>query len=318
MDQKIRIDIRIIKFQDYIRRKPKSPFGYYGLGIQYMLSNEHNLADKMFTQSLKIQPSYMPAKLGKLECYLVQSRFTAAARYYQKNKDTFTAKKIYINGINRISSSLYISRDFFVSLRKFRSLFVFNERIGILQRMYNNSIENPVVNILLAMNHINEQSVDDRSLMLYNLCANMIGIIDKLRWELVEIISKKQPLILQDEAIAGLFQSIPENAYKTDYLNFLLSTFIKQQNKEKVLKTFSQLLEDNVVPDNKTCWKFIDFCNNNSIYNSTVASLCKKLIEDGWVNNSLASSAFMLKDKGVVGSNNKMFKTLELYGYAKK
>ena len=55
MDQNTLLDIRIIKFQDYIRRKPNSPFGYYGLGVQY-ISNKHQLADKMFTQSLKIDP----------------------------------------------------------------------------------------------------------------------------------------------------------------------------------------------------------------------------------------------------------------------
>jgi len=315
MDQNTLLDIRIIKFQDYIRRKPNSPFGYYGLGVQYMLSNKHQLADKMFTQSLKIDPCYMPAKLGKLEYYLTKSKFVNAARYYQKNKDSFLEKKIYIKRIHNFSSRLYISHNFFENLRKFRSLFAFNEKVGILQKMYNNSTENTVVNILLAMSFIKEKRVDDRSLMLYKLCVNMNGIIDKLRWDLVEIISNKEPLILHNEKIAGLFQSIPEKVYKKDYLDFLLSTFISQQNKEKVINAFSSLQENHVLPNNTTLWKYIDFCSNNNIWNSTVALYCQKLIEDGWINNSLASSAFTLRNKGIVDKDNKMFKTLALYGY---
>ena len=68
-DRKLQLDIRIVKFQDLVGRKPDKPFGYYGLGVQYMLSGKPNMADKLFTQALNIKPGYMPAILESLKSF---------------------------------------------------------------------------------------------------------------------------------------------------------------------------------------------------------------------------------------------------------
>ncbi|HEY8423065.1 MAG TPA: hypothetical protein VIL05_15195 [Thermoclostridium sp.] len=315
MDQKLRLDIRIIKFQDFIRRKPDRPFGYYGLGVQYMLADMPNLADKMFSQALKKSPAYVPAMIGKLEVFLRENKYIAAARYYDKNRSVFVRKKIYIKRINNIVSNIYLSRGFSDYLGKLRSFLAFDEKIGALQKLFGSSKENPVVNILLAMYYLKKGKNDDRACPVYNLCVNMKGITDRLRWDLAQALSTKQPAILRDVKIAGLFQSIPENAYKTDYVNFLLSSFMAQQDMEKVMNAFSELNKKQFIPSKKAMWEYLLFCKRNDIWNSTVALYCQKLIESGWINSILASTAIQLKNKGIVNANNGMFKILSLYSY---
>lgn len=317
MDQKLHLDIRIIKFQDYISRKPDRPFGYYGLGVQHMLSGNNNLAEKMFLQALKKDPSYIPAKLGRLEVLLNENKLVAAARYYNKNSDFFLRKKLYMKRINNMTSRLYLSRNFWAALGKLRSLFLFDEKIGTLQKMFSNNQSNPVVNILLSMYFLKKHKSEKRAFTLYNLCVGMDGIIDKLRWDLVEILSKNQPEVLQDEKIAGLFQSISESSSRMDYVDFLLSCFMAQQDKEKVSNAFSELQNRHIIPSNKTMWEYINFCHSQNIWNATVALYCQKLIENGWINSFLSSVAIQLKKEGIVDAKNRMFKFLSLYGYYK-
>lgn len=315
MDQKMRLDIRTIKFQDYVRRKPDRPFGYYGLGVQYLLAGMPNQAEKMFTQALKKDPGYVPAKLGTLEVLLTEKKYIAAARYYHKNRNSFLWKKIYTKRVHNVTSSIYLLRSFSAYLGKFRSVFAFDEKIGALQKMFGSNTENPVVNILLAMYFLKKEKNDEKAFMLYNLCVCMDGIIDRLRWDLVHVLSKKQPAVMRDAKIAGLFRSIPENAYRTDYVNFLLSSFMAQQDMEKVADAFSELHKRQLIPSKRTMWEYINFCNNNNVWNSTVASYCQNLIENGWVNSYLFSTAIKLKEKGIIDSRNNIFKILSLYGY---
>ena len=315
MDLKMSLDIRMLKFQDYIRRKPDRPFGYYGLGIQYMLAGKPGLADKMFTQALKKNPGYVPAKSGKLEVLLAEERYVAAARYYQKNRESFERKRIYAKRVHRTVSRIYLLRSFSVHLEKLRSIFAFDEKIGALQKMYNANAKNPVVNILLSMYFLKKEKDDDRAFALYNLCVGLDGICDRLRWDLVNILSKKQPAILRDTKIADLFQSIPENLYKVDYVNFLLTCFMAQHDMEKVMNAFSNVNERQLVPSRRTMWEFLYFCSSRDVWNSTAASYCQKLIENGWVNSFLSQTAIRLKNKGFISSNNKIFSILSLYGY---
>lgn len=76
MDQKLLLDIRILKFQDYIRRKPERPFGYYGLGVQYLLSGTPRLADKMFMQALKKTLPTLPQSWANLRYCLLKTNLS--------------------------------------------------------------------------------------------------------------------------------------------------------------------------------------------------------------------------------------------------
>jgi len=315
MDQKLRVDIRIIKFQDYIRRKPDRPFGYYGLGVQFLLLDSPGLADKMFTQALKKKPDYILAKLGRLEVLLVENRFVAAARYYRKNSSAFSGRKIYAKRIHEIVSNIYTRRGFSVYINRLRSSLVFDEKIGVLHKMLGSDAQNPVVNILLSMYYLKSENNCDKAMMLHNMCIGLEGINDRLRWDLLQAISKKQPAILNDAEIAGLFRTIPEQAYKTDYLNLILSCFIAKQDTEKINDAFSELGKRQIMPSKKIMWEYIHFCSSNNIWNSTVALYCQYLVENGWINSFLSQVALQLKNKGLADPGCRMFKILSLYGY---
>lgn len=314
-DQKLRLDIRIVKFQDYIRRKPENPFGYYGLGVQYLLAGKPAQADRMFMEALKINPSYMPAHLGKLEYLLSEKKFLSAARYFHRNRDSFRRKKIYMNRIHRMTSQLYLSRGFYRHTGRIRSLFVFKDGVGILQRMFNTSSENPIVSLLLGMYMMKTGREDERALVIYNLCVAMEGIEDKLRWDMIQVLSVENPNILRNENIAGMFFSIPEAVYGKDYVNFLITRFIRQRDREKVVKAISDLIKKHALPDKKTLWQYLLFCHEENIWNPTLAPCCQKLVAVGWVDRFVASVTKDLVQRGLMDNTSEIDKILALYGY---
>lgn len=311
----MRLDIRLLKFQDYIRKKPNSPFGYYGMGVQYMLAGKPALAEKMFARALKTDADYVPAKLGKLEFLLSDGKFLAACRYYRKNSIGFSAKKIYLKRIQRFTSRLYRTRDFYRHSRSLGSLLLFADGYGLLQKMFDNEPDNPVVNLLLAMFYLKNHSSDERARVVYNLCVRMEGITDKLRWDLVQILSKEQPAILQDPAVAGLFSAIPEGAVGSKYAGFLLSTFIGQQDQNKILKAFSDLQKSHSYPDSKTLWKYLYFCRNHNLWNPSLTVCCQKLAGSGWIDGFLAGIVKELKNRGMAENTREIDRLLSLYGY---
>ncbi len=315
LDQKLRLDIRVVKFQDYIRRKPESPFGYYGLGIQYMLSEKYSMADRMFQHALKINPHYMPAKIGRLEFLLYEKKYVSAARYYYKNKSAFQKKTLYTTRVQRITSRLYYNKGFSLYMKKIRSRFVFKEGIGILQRMFNNGPDNPIVNLLLSMFFLKEGIDNEKAFVLYNICVTMKGIEDGLRWDLIKALSKEQPDILHNEHIAGLFSSIPEGALDNGYANILLNHFITLQDKERVTGAFLALQKRHIYPDVKTLWQYLVFCRNNNIWDNMLFLCCRKLIDSGWIDKVVAATIRELKIKNIAESTRDLDKILLLYGY---
>lgn len=313
--QKFRLDIRMVKFQDYIRRRPAKPFGYYGLGVQYLLAGKPSSADRMFMHALRLDPGYVPAKLGKLEVLLSGRKFLSAARYYHKNEESFIRKKIYITRVQRITGKLYQMRGFYRHAKKIGTFFMFRKRSSMLQRMFNTGTDNPVVNILLAMFLLKDGSNDERTKVIYNTCIVMQGIPDKLRWDLVQALMKEKPTILADENIAGLFTTIPDTACGKDYASFLLGSFIRQQDHEKVLNGFLELKKRHTPPNRKTMWQYLYFCLDKGIWNNTLLYCCQKLISSGWVDSMLASTVKELKQRGLAENTHEMDKILSLYGY---
>lgn len=314
-DQKMRLELRSIKFQDYIRKKPGSPFGYYGLGVQYMLSGKPASAERMFARALKLDADYVPAKLGKLEYLLFDGKYLAACRYYRKNSGCFSAKKIHLYRVHGIVSRLYRTRGFYRQSRSLGSLFVFANGYGLLQRMFDNEPDNPVVNLLLAMFFLKNRSEEERARVVYNLCVRMEGIADKLRWDLVQMISKEQPAVLQDPGIAGMFSAIPEGAVGSKYAGVLLTAFMQQHDRNKVLKAFSDLQKSHAYPDGKTLWKYLHFCRSGNLWSPSLSACCQKLASTGWMDSFLANMVKELKNRGMAENTRELDRLLGLYGY---
>ena len=317
LDPKLRQDIRIIKFQDYIRRKPNRPFGYFGLGVQHLLSGKIHMADRMFNNALKLDPGYGPARLGKLEIYLTQNRFAAAAGYYDKNRDLFQSKKIYIHRVNRLISRFYNPKQLGRHGSGLYFWLFLNENISVLKRRTEHqTYSNPVVNIVLSMIWLKYGRTDEKARLLYRRCVELDEINDKLRWDLLKVLSEKQPELLQNDKIAGLFSTIPENAFGTEYADFLLVNFIKTGNESKVLKAFESLRSKHIIPDKKTLWHYLNFCRERNIWNESLSFCCQSLINAGWTDNLLFSSVKELDSRGLWKNTRETSKFLMLYGYS--
>ena len=295
MDQELLVDIRIIKFQSYIKRKPTRPFGYYGLGVQYMLSEKPVLADRMFMHALKLNPKYIPALLGKLEFLLAEKRFAAAARYFNKHRDLFCKKEIHKKRIHRMVSRLYMTKSLSRRGKSIISQLLLKENYFAINRIYNKTKDNRVVNILLSSFYLQDARVDEKALKLYRYCIKLEEISDKLRWDLLQTLSKKEPELLLCNKIAELFSAIPENAYGTDYANFLLTNFIYSGDQKKAIDAFTSFQAKHIIPCKKTLWHYLFFCREWNIWDPSLTYCCQKLIVTGWVDGLLTSTVKELK-----------------------
>lgn len=313
IDPKLRLDIRIIKFQDYLRRKPNRPFGYYGLGVQYMLSGKLHMADRMFTHALKLDPGYISAILGKLEVQLTQNRYAAAAAYYNKNKELFLSKRINIKRINRLTSRFYTSRTLGSHGTGLYLWLFLRENLSVLKGIQNKTIDNPVADIIIAMFCLKDGRKDEKALSLYRKCVELDEINDRLRWDLLKALSDKQPEFMQNNKIAGLFSAIPENAFSTKYMDFLLINFIKAGNESKVLKAFTSMQSKHITPEKKTLWYYFNFCRERNIWNPSLSYCCQNLINTGWVDNRLLTVIKELNRRGLWENTRENNKFLTLY-----
>ncbi|NLY17400.1 MAG: hypothetical protein GX045_00190 [Clostridiaceae bacterium] len=316
LDQKLLIDIHIIKFQDYVRRKPNRPFGYYGLGVQYKLAGKPAMADKLFTDALKHDPHYIPALLGKLEILLDEKRYAAAARFYDKNRALFCRKKIYIKRINRMTSSLYMSKSTSMRGKNLFSRLVLKENQIFLTRIQTKSKNNPVSNILLSIFRLKSGRKDEKTLNLFRFCLELDEINDKLRWDLLKVLSEKEPKLLFTGKIAGLFSSIPENAFGTDYADFLMINFINSGNVKKVMGAFSGYLAKHMAPGKKVLWRYLYFLRERNIWDPSLSYCCQKLIDSGWGDHLVAGTIKELYKRGMWDNLKEMENYLSLYEYA--
>jgi len=112
-----------------------------------------------------------------------------------------------------------------------------------------------------------------------------------------------------------MFLSIPESAYGREYVNFLVTRFISQRDREKTVKALSDLIKKHALPDKKTLWRYLMFCQEESIWNSTLIPCCQKLIAGGWVDRLVASVVKELVQKGLMENTREINDILRLYGY---
>jgi len=316
LNQELLIDIHIIKFQDYIRKKPNRPFGYYGLGVQYMLSGKPAMAEKMFMQALKLDPQYIPALLGRLEFLLAEKRYAAAARYFDKNRELFCSKKIILKRINRMTSSLYLSKSLTMRGKNLITQLVIKENLIFLNRIQSKSSKNPVTGVLLSIYRMKAGREDEKALELFRYCLELDGINDKFRWDLLQVLSKKEPRLLFSDKIASLFSSIPENAFGTDYADLLLINFINSGDDKKVIGAFSSLQTKHITPGKKVLWRYLFFCRERNIWDASLSYCCRKLIEAGWIDFLVAETIKELHKRGLWENSKEMDKYLSLYEYA--
>ena len=181
LDQKYRLEIRLLKFRIISGENQTAPLAITGLGFS-ICCRKACFSRENVSHALKIDPLYTPAKLGRLEFLLYTRKYLAATRYYQKNAVCFMKKNIYTLRIGRATSQLYCSRSFFRHMGNMRSTFVFGERFGMLQKMFDSNTGNLVAALLLAMHFLKQQREDARAHEIYRSCVQMPGLNDKLRW----------------------------------------------------------------------------------------------------------------------------------------
>ena len=89
------MDIRIIKYEQYIKENPEKAYGFYCLGRLYFNLGKYNAAENYFKKALSLDEGYTRAIIALIELYVYKKKFIKAVFLFP-NTDKILIKIIYL------------------------------------------------------------------------------------------------------------------------------------------------------------------------------------------------------------------------------
>lgn len=308
-------DIRIIKYEDYIKKKPDKAYGYYALGELYLRTNRYLSAISYLKTALSKKPDYAFAIVSLIDAYFSAHNYYKAVCLYLDNRTVIDKKNIFKVDLNRRLSNLFLKKVFPPKNPGIIEGWSYKASIKKLTVLFNKNQDTQITHLILSMHYLNSGVRNDHSLVLYNLSAGLPGLNDNLRWDLVRNISKDNSNILKDKKVASYFDSIPDEGCSDEYANILLSAFLDTKNDSKISKAISYMISKNIVISKNNLFRYINYCFANNIFNTTVYRCCVKLLKSGWVDNIIAQMVLRLRDYKVIKDISEVTPILNMYGY---
>lgn len=330
MDAVTRMEIRIVKYQDYIKRHPDKPYGHYCLGVLNHRAGRQAQAIACLKKALQLKEDYAPAILEWLSIMLDQGDYRAAARLYAKHRDIFRCCRIYRVRLHRLLGALYNRpgpvpegfRGFFgwfregtMSLRRLIGGSQPARRSGGFAALFDTDPTNPVTNIVLAIRHLRRGSDSPGAMSLYHLCHDLEGLPDNLRWDLVRRLSRALPGFMEDERILSLFDAVPDNMADPGQANRLLRHFLSTRREDSILASIRTMQAGHIAISNRNQWRFVQYCVETGRPDKSLVPCLRNLISQGWVDSVLARAASMLFEAGLLIRAGDVNRVLTLYGY---
>ena len=325
-DENIRWDIRVIKYENYVKRHPHKAYGHYCRGKLFSDAGQYKKAEDCFHKALTLNRQYTVAVIGLIKAYVFRGKFLKAVKLYDRYAADIEKKNIYKLKLGRALSDYYESDGIETRMASFLSQLTLLYAVHKMLRRYREGSasvrepDNRVVNLLLCIYYL---SVDDDANQpketggIYNACVRMPGISDLLRWVLIKKVSEIDSEIYDNVEIAGLFSGIPDHECPQQYANQIVNVGLKQQKIHKVNKIcasdeglYKRLTSANL-------WTYVFMCQEKGIFDMTVYQCCTRLLKTGWVDKMLAETFGKLKDLEVVNhvDADKADAILVLYGY---
>jgi tetratricopeptide (TPR) repeat protein len=310
-----KLDLRMLKYKNYIRRHPKKAYGYYCMGKLKLTMGQHKDAVELFNKALFLDDEFIYARIGLIECHIAKRRLVKASGYFQSHAESFAKKNIHMLRLVKAVSSYCGRTDLDTNHMGLFQLVVFRYEIFSLKNSYIRDPANIVTNLLLCINYLSSKVSDDKAMVVYNTCVRLDGLCDNMRWAIVNKLSKDDLSILENIEIAAMFDAIPDKDCPSVYINTIFEASLKTKSIKEIKKIFNSINENDKVLSLPNQWKYILKCTENSIYDISVYKCCKKLIGAGWVDNILAETLYRLKELKIIENTANEEKVLGLFGY---
>ncbi|NLY96050.1 MAG: tetratricopeptide repeat protein [Clostridiaceae bacterium] len=311
------IEIRKIKYGDYVDKHPNKPYGYYALGELELICKSYDKAMTYFAKALHLNPQYKRANIGYIICLIQQQKYMQAVRHFRKRCRDIEDKTVLMKDlVHAICSDYPLSNP---DIRIPVECKAPDLKGKIYRILWSYKISgNIVAGVLLAlhfMNKPNNKLFENTKYTLYTDMVALPGIVESLRWHMVKFLSLRMPKIKEQRSVASLFFYIPSNDMSPEYANIVFSTALNGKNPERINR-IRKSMENRLIPvTQENMWRYIYFARQEYRYNEQVMKDCLSLIRSGWVDPVIAEALndmILLKMKGYT---EKDLETLRFYGF---
>ena len=310
-----KIDIRMLKYKNYIKKHPQKAYGYYCMGELLLMVGECMAAEEYFNKALSADSGFARAGIGLIGAYAYRGKFLKAARYYGTNIETLKRRRIYGIKLAGVLSCAYANGAFSGKQRGLLSVLIYKYEIKVLNDLYNKDPGNLAANLLLCIDCLNACRTDYKAVVIYNTCVNLDGLCDGMRWKLIKLLSADDPSILDNKELADKFSGMPDASCGAEYINTIFEAALEQKTVEKARKLLKSIKDGGKSPSSRSLWKYVKRCMEDSIYDASVLNCCRKLISNGWIDSVTVEAMKKMKELRIAARTEQEDRILELYGY---
>ncbi|NLP15386.1 MAG: hypothetical protein GX383_13120 [Clostridium sp.] len=317
MKNKIKkIDIRILKYEEYVKKHPEKAYGYYCLGRLYLMTGQYKLAEEYFNKSLTKDSNYVLSKVGMIETSVFRKKFLKAVYLFTKYRRDIIDKYVYRVKLVRGVSSFYSKNDLFRTQGGglFSILFL-NYSIYYIKKLVDKESSNIVLKLILCMYYLKTGEKSFYTIQLFKTCVYWDGLDDVLRWNLIERLAELGEKLFYDVDIARKFSTIPDSKCSNEYVSMIFNTALKKDDKAKIVRVYEAANKYNKSISANLLWGYVYWSKKNSFYDASVYDCCKRLMKLGWMDNVIAHMLLKFKEKKAVRLGSETEKALKLFGY---
>lgn len=310
------IEIRKIKYNDYVDKHPNKPYGYYALGELELMCSSYDTAMNYFIKALYTDEHYDRAKIGYILCLLHDGKIIQAIRYFDKKCKHFMHKKILLQDlIHGICSDRPLSNPDVrvpVNCKVVDLRGKMNRVLWIYKRN-----GNLIAGVLLALHFMNNRSklYDRIQTDLYQELVLQPGIVEPLRWHMLQRLSTKKPETLENSVIAAMFRYIPSNEMTQEYANTIFSEALKSKNKDRIKQCYQSAVDANIQITSENMWHYIFLAHKFGDYDDSIMKCCISLIRKGWIDTAVAGALNSMIILNMEGYTERDIEMIRLFGY---
>ncbi|MDQ2087120.1 hypothetical protein RBH29_11855 [Herbivorax sp. ANBcel31] len=312
-----KIDIRVIKYEEYVKKNPQKAYGFYCLGRLHFMMEKYKVAENYFKQALSIDDSYTRAKIGLIESYIFRKKFMKAVHLFSKYRQDINKNYIFRVKLVRGVSSFYSEKKFFRtdSMGFIKKLFL-KHTMNYAKELVKKESNNIVLKIILSMYYLQKGENNIFVTQMFKTCVYWDGLDNQLRWELLKTLSDSGDNLVYDMNIARKFTSIPHSNCSDEYVGMILGSSMIKGDVERTSKIYNLANKYNKKLSPQVLWRYVYWCKENSFYDYSVYDCCEKLIKLGWVDKVVAQTLLMFKEKNTVKFTKRDEHILKLFGYS--
>lgn len=311
-----KIDAKIAKYKQYIRKYPRKAYGFYCVGRLYFMLKKYKIAENYFKKALSVDENYVRAKVALIELYVFRKKFMKAIYLFSKYRQDINDKYIFRVKLVRGVSSFYSENNFFRTapvtfLKNLCLKFSMNRARNLVVK----ESSNIVLKIILCMYYLKAGENNIFVMQMFKICVYWDGLDDYLRWELLKALSDSGDNLIYDMNIARKFSTIPHHNCSDEYAGMILGASMFKENIAKTEEIYNRANKYDKKLAPQILWRYVYWCKKNSFYRYSAYDSCKKLIELGWVDRIIAEILLIFKDKNIIKLTKDDEHVLKLYGY---